>query len=551
VPRKKTSVHKSAIIKKRGVPLADGIGAGKAWLIKTPRPKGLRKKTTHPRNHALEEGKVRHAIQLLSFVIDNAIQQITRRAGEVHAHIFVALKEVLHDPTVLEQIVKIIRTKNYSAYAAIKEEFEYLEKALGESSLHSMREMVGDLIEIKQGLLDALMNPLSLLQDEEPGEGMEARVIISEHLTPRLVLESRGKSIRGILAKHGGKNSHAAILCRALGIPAVSSVENIVDPQFAHATVALNGATGEIALSMAREDVSEYVKTGETVAESGGRQIAAPEQLQIFANINLSEHALQAIASGANGIGLYRTELEFLAAGKFLTEEEQAIKYRNLVMTMMGLPVVIRLLDVSRDKIQPILDTLDRDIDISLRGADFLEAYPDILIRQATAIARAGNLGTVKVLYPMIRNARQFRILKNIVAGIAKASGAPRLEHGVMFEMPSACNDADELFAEADFGSIGTNDLLMHLFNLSRETAAAEVQEKSQDPLIWEYIAQVARSAQRANKPLTICGEMASQPGFIQRFIDLGIDSISVDFIHVRKLQQLIYGPDGNRRHSR
>ena len=530
---------------KYGRPLADGVGEGKIWLITAPLAKRALRRKIYPRHHAREEGKIRHAIQLLSFVIDSAIQQVTMRAGETHAEIFVALKEILHDPTVLEHIVTTIKTKNVTAFAAVQEAFEHLQSELSKSTLFQIGEIAKDLIELEQGLLDALINPLSLFQEKESAgeEGRRGRIIVCKYLTPRLVLESRGRLVKGIVAEHGGENSHAAILCRALGIPAVSNVKGVCDDRFDNAAIALNGATGEVAFSLTKDNVLRYVHT-EVDSAWHSLSVSSPERLHIMANVNLSEHAWQALVSGARGIGLYRTELEFLAAGRFLTEEEQVVKYRSLVMTMMGLPVVIRLLDVSRDKILPILHTIEHEVDTTLRGADFLQAHPHILIQQARAIGRVGDLGTVKILYPMIRNIEQFKELKKIVSEAVKEAGASFLEHGVMFEMPSACDDADEIFKEADFGSLGTNDLLKDLFGFNRETSSAEVQRKAAGPLVWQYIAHVAKCAQKAHKPLTVCGEMAAHPRFIQKFIDLGINAISVDFTHVRRLNKLLAHPE-------
>ena len=528
------------VIKKCGTPIAGGAIGGRAWVVATPVAGQRHRQKVHPKHHKREEGSIRNAIQLLSFVIESAIHQVTMRAGETHAQVFIVLKEILHDPTIMERIVAAITTKNYNAFAAVREVFGGVREDLGRNSVLKDGGILKDLIELEQSLLDALVNPAGLFQQEHrPERGTEGRIMLCKNLTPRLVLESRGKGVVGIIAESGGENSHAAILCRALGIPAVSGIAGVCTERFDGASVALNGATGEVALSRSRKDLSGYVHP-DVLPAMRPRAASAPERVVIFANINLSEHGWQALSAGASGIGLYRTELEFLAAGRFLTEEEQLAKYRNLVITMMGMPVVIRLLDVSRDKVLPILDTIGYAVDPMLEGADFLEANPEILKQQARAIAKTSDLGNVKILYPMIRSARQFRSLKRMVVTAAEEAGAPSLEHGVMFEVPSACEEADEIFADADFGSLGTNDLLKHLLGTDRETGSVEFRKETQNALVWKYIAMVAASARKAGKPLTVCGEMASHHDFVQRFIGLGIHAVSVDFVHVRRLKLLM-----------
>jgi phosphoenolpyruvate-protein kinase (PTS system EI component) len=535
------SIRENEIIKKTGTPISGGIGDGLAWVVIKSVRRNKKKAIISPKYHVREEGKIRHAIQLLSFVIESSIQQVTVRAGEPQAQIFVALKEILHDPSIMKKIVSSIITKNFSAYAAVQEVFGNIRDDLGKRSIFQPGEIVKDLIELEQGLLDALINPISLFKDpkgdcekDKPG-----RIILCKYLTPRLVLESRGRQIKGIVAEFGGGNSHAAILCRALGIPTVSDVAAVCVKRFQSAAVAINGSTGEVVLSMTFDEIRKCLHEDIVPIQGTAPQIG-PVHLRVFANINLSEHAWQAISSGASGVGLYRTELEFLAAGKFLTEEEQFVKYRILMMAMMGMPVVIRLLDVSYDKILPILETIGHEVDPTLTGADFLEAYPEILKIQARAIARVGDLGDVKILYPMVKCAGQFDKLRDIVVKTIKEEGAPHLQHGAMFEVPSACDEADEIFKVADFGSIGTNDLLKHLFKINRETGSASSMNKNaQNPLLWEYISMVAASAIKANKPLTICGEMATHSHFIQRFLSLGIHSISVDFNQVKRIRKL------------
>ncbi len=535
------------IVRKVGIPISDGVGEGKAWVVGATVPGVRSRRRINPRHHAREEGLVRHAIQLLSFVIENAIFQVAARAGEEHAQIFVALKEMLHDPVVLERIVAYIREEDLNAFAAVEKAFGEFKNELQSSSLTRIRDRVQDVMEIERGLLDALVNPLSLVdeEEEESGNGRRwNRVVVSRHLTPRLVIEMRGRRLRGIVTEEGGETSHGAILCRALGIPAVSEVRGIWnEAQRRETRIALDGSTGEVVISSQSTNPLSYLR--ETIEpESAVTDTETFKEVHIYANVNLSEHARQAIASGAEGVGLYRTELEFLAAGKFLSEREQAVCYRNLVLTMMGLPVVIRLLDFSHDKLAPLEEHAPEGIDFDVSRTRFMLKNKQVMRAQARAIAQVVPLGPVKVLYPMVEDADHFAELKNAFEESLDNDFSGQIQHGAMFELPSACEDADRLCEASDFVSLGTNDLMHYLFNIDRNRGKdLFVSREAEDPLLWQTIGKVAEAARKHNLEVTVCGEIASQPRLLQRFIELGVMSISVDISKIRRIKALYEEP--------
>ncbi|MBD3316513.1 MAG: hypothetical protein GF344_12060 [Chitinivibrionales bacterium] len=526
-----------------GVPISPGVAEGHAWVVEsTVRRRSVRRKV-NPRYHEREEGRVRHAFQLLSFVIDHAISEVTRRAGEESARIFTALKEMLHDPGILERIIRHIWTNDLSAFAAVQRVFREFEAEIAKSSLVRIREKVHDLVEIERGLLDALMNPEALVRDDERlSEQRANRVVVGGYLAPRLVLELRGRNQRGIVAEQGGETSHGAILCRALGIPAVSGVKGICGMVTPETQVAFDGATGEVVLAPPEQKNVASLLTSRRRTNHRRLILPAHGTFHIYANINLAEHARRALTVGAEGVGLYRTELEFLAAERFLSEREQAGRYRNLVMTMMGQPVVIRMLDFSPDKMAPLRDRATADMVFDCPRADFLLANRKLFATQARAVAKVASLGQVKVLYPMIRNKEHFLLLRDrFVKATEDIAGMDNLEHGVMFELPSACWEAEGLFEVADFGSLGTNDLEQYLLGTDRESGHAEAVGCPTDGArLWGAIRRVAAAARNAGRDLTVCGEVASHPRYIQRLIGLGINRISVNIAEIRAIRKLL-----------
>jgi phosphoenolpyruvate-protein kinase (PTS system EI component) len=192
-----------------------------------------------------------------------------------------------------------------------------------------------------------------------------------------------------------------------------------------------------------------------------------------MANLNFARNAITALAAGAQGIGLYRTEFEFMVANRLLTEQEQFVRYRKVVIAMMGLPVTIRLIDIAADKSPEILSSFGGNIDPSCCGAQFLLSRPGLFKTQARAIARAAAFGPVRVLYPMVTDAAQFLCLKKAFCNAAADKSLPALLHGAMIEQPSAVDDAGRIFESADFACLGTNDLTKHLLHVDRDTAIA------------------------------------------------------------------------------
>jgi phosphotransferase system enzyme I (PtsI) len=235
------------------------------------------------------------------------------------------------------------------------------------------------------------------------------------------------------------------------------------------------------------------------------------------------------VAARAEGIGLYRTEMELLVEGRLLSETEQAARYTDVVRAMAGKPVYIRLLDFGADKAATCLDLSPQgDFRPGLRGAELLLACPELLHTQARALARASRHGPIHVIYPMIVGVNQFRELRvrfdEAVANL-QPSG---LRHGVLFEVPSACLEAQRILGLADFGCIGTNDLIQYLFAADRTNGVLSSDTCLEtESVLWRIIQGLSRAAKAAGKPMAICGELAGNPDLTRRVIQAGISAVS------------------------
>jgi phosphoenolpyruvate-protein kinase (PTS system EI component) len=248
-----------------------------------------------------------------------------------------------------------------------------------------------------------------------------------------------------------------------------------------------------------------------------------------MANISNSGEVTLAVHHQAEGIGLYRTEMEFFAEDRILSEEEQYQRYTTVLQAMNGKPVCFRLLDFGGDKRAPFLG-LPEEVNPSLgfRGSRLLLERHDLLRPQARALARASVLGPVNVLYPMIVDREQFLKLRAVFQNATADLPSGQLRHGVMFEVPSACLQARRLLDVAEFGSIGTNDLIQFLFAVDRSNSQVNEDITLDQPILWSLLSDIASAARETGCPVSLCGEAASHVQFLPALTEIGLTTLSV-----------------------
>jgi phosphoenolpyruvate-protein kinase (PTS system EI component) len=235
------------------------------------------------------------------------------------------------------------------------------------------------------------------------------------------------------------------------------------------------------------------------------------------------------VAAGAEGIGLYRTEFELLQVARVLTEEEQVTRYQAVLAAAAGRPVTFRLFDLGSDKQFPALGIpAETNPALGWRGARLLLGRPELFGDQARAIVRAAAGQPVRVLYPMITDAAQFLELKRRFLNATGELDVRHISHGVMFEVPAACLEADSVLAVADFASIGTNDLTQYLFAVDRDNDLVAGDFSADQPALWRVLDLLVQAAAAAGKSLTLCGELGGNPLVVPRLIGLGLRTVSV-----------------------
>ena len=514
----------------KGIPVSGGVSISKVCMFSEQKHVDIPVVKISEKDTGVEIDRLNKASDTVAQRLDALKDEVKQRIGTAEAEIFVAQKMILEDISLKEKLYKVINEAHSNAEFAVISTFDDYEKKLLQVDNEYIKERASDIGELKRRLLNELNNtsPSFKCQGQAHCELGYDRVVVAKELTPILTMELSSDKLQGFVTERGGITSHAAILARALGVPAVSGIKDITDTISCGTEILVNGYTGEVVLWPTDKTI-EKVKDKLAERDKLFRPVQPISELKVMANISLVADAKEAKDMFAEGIGLYRTEYELLSAGKILSEEEQFERYKFLIQLMGGEPVTYRLLDIGGDKHGDFLNIpREENPHLGFRGSRLLVARPDIFKVQARALARASQFGEVNVLYPMIISLEQFRKLKQIFMDYVSDLTIGTINHGIMFEVPSACMQADDIMREADFASIGTNDLIQFFFAIDRNNELVAFDYDPNHSAFWSLLQSLVGAAKKHNKPISMCGELAGDPVYLKKLMDIGLDCISV-----------------------
>ena len=515
----------------KGLKVSEGVSIAPVCLFNEHRHNNLPIYKVSKDSTKHEIVRFERAISIVEGHLDTLRKDIRNKVGEAEAQIFSAQKVILKDTSLKQEVVALIENRNYSAGSATVEVLEGYETLISQIDDQYIKERASDIGEIKRRLLDVLIdiNPSLKCGNTSRCQKGKNRIVVAEEITPTLTLYLETDHTLGFVMERGGTGSHAAILARALGIPAVSGLKNIHNQLFCSTTLIIDGDNGLVIAWPSENTIEEYSSKAAVKRSQPLENIQTPKKFQVFFNISTSSEIDAALALAPDGIGLYRTEYECLAENNLLTEQEQYEIYSKVLKSMRGKPVYLRALDVGGDKSASFLDLPKEDNPyLGLRGARLLLAKPELLIPQARAIARASVFGPVNVMFPMIADLVQFRKLKTAFQEAISDLRKGEIHYGLMFEVPSACLQASEILKEAEFGSIGSNDLIQYLFAVDRNNELVAHDYSADNPIFWSLLKRIVHAAKKNRRPLSICGEIAGYPEYISKLIDYGIKTFSV-----------------------
>jgi phosphoenolpyruvate-protein phosphotransferase (PTS system enzyme I) len=525
--------RKKIVRKFQGLSINSGRVAGKVCLFSAERHKAV------PQYSLKNEDAITHELDRFQEVLDQCSEELNHIANEVtdsigkaESEIFLTQKHIMNDPKVLAEVRREVSEQHKNAEWAISKVLGRFEEQFAKLDNQYLRERSSDIGEIRRRLLSRLSNKRSgfVCQGQAHCVHGENRIIVADELTSEMVTAMKFEKVLGFVTEHGGITSHAAIIARSLGIPAVSGITGIMEVVQCGDEMIVDGDKGEAYLNP-DPGLIETVIPLEQVQDENVCLLVTPPGMEVMANVSTVEDARRAHLAGADGIGLVRTEMLFIKADRLLSLDEQYAFYAEVSKEMDGKTVTFRLLDAGGDKPIPSLRIKqEANPFLGWRGSRFLLGNPDIFEEQVKAIGRVSAFGKIRILFPMVVDTVQ---LKALVEGTRKALG--KIDHepgniqiGVMFEIPSAFLDAREILKLVDFGSIGSNDLIQYLFAIDRGNEMVSQDYNPEHPTLWNLLKLIAGIANDLGKPLSICGEMAAREGIPTRLLEIGITSLSV-----------------------
>ena len=465
--------------------------------------------------------------------LELAAQRVARSVGQAESEIFRTQRHILNDPALNNEILSLVTEKQRNIEAAVFEVYLSYEDRIARLHDDYFRQRSSDISEIRQRLLDKLLNtqPGFSCRGQHDCRRGHNRIIVAEELTADMMVHMDLEKVLGIVTEHGGTSSHAAIIARSVGVPAVTGLRGIYGTVDCGSRLLLDGDTGMVIVDPDQEMVDQLLPA-EPVVTDAVCHLTSPPGTRVMANASLLEDVRQAAQLRADGIGLFRTEIMFMQAGRPPTEQEQFEYYSAVVAQMGEGEVTFRLVDIGGDKDLPFL-SIEKETNpyLGYRGSRFLLGNQGLFSSQVRALLRLSALTTVNIMFPMVVDSLQLERLTRFVRDLVPVIDGVRSDKirlGAMLEVPSACLQAAEILKRVDFASIGSNDLIQYLFAVDRNNELVSHDYNPHHPVLWEMLASMSARARELGKPLSICGEMAGRENIPGRLVSIGISTLSV-----------------------
>ena len=535
----------------KGIGASAGIGIGKVVVIKE---QSLDYKKETITDAEAEKKRLSEAIEVFIDKTTKMVEAMKVTAGEQESEILEGHILMIQDPAIKEQIDAKIDDEKINAEAAVEEACDFFAQifAMAEDELTQQR--ASDLGDIKTRLIKILLG----IEEVDISAVPEGTVLVAEDLTPSMTAGINPANVEGVLTEIGGKTSHSAIICRSMEIPAVLSVENIVSIVKDGDVVVLDGATGEAYVNPEDSVLEDYkAKKAAYLEEKAAlskfigqaSQTADGRVVELVANIGGPDEAARVVECDGEGVGLFRTEFLFMDRDSVPTEEEQFKAYKTVAETLEGKPVIIRTLDIGGDKALPYLGLeTEENPFLGFRAVRFCLKRPDIYRPQLRALLRASAFGKIRIMVPLVTCVDELRAVKALleeIKGELDAEGIAYnkdVEVGVMMETAAASLIADILAKEADFFSIGTNDLTGYTMAADRGNSDVAYLYSAYNPAVLRSIKNIIGAANKEGIMAGMCGEAASDPLLVPVLLAFGLNEFSVSataILATRKVMSL------------
>jgi phosphotransferase system enzyme I (PtsI) len=534
-----------------GIAVSKGIAIGKAVLISRAALEVSHYLVEAGREEA-EAQKLLDAFEQVRLELAQLRQGLPKDAPQEMAAFLDVHGMILADPALAEKPIKLIRTQRLNAAWALTTELNDLLEQFADIEDAYLKERANDIRQVAERVVKALnaqkkdpLNDADFLPASDVG--VES-IIVAHDIAPHDMLRFKEHAFTGFVTDLGGKTSHTAIVARSMEIPAVVGVRHASEMIRHGDWLVLDGEHGVVVVAPDEQLLTEYRKL-QTQALKEARKLkqlkhAKTEtvdrvEIELFANIELPEDAIQAVKLGAVGVGLFRSEFLFMDRKLALPDEEQQYQeYRRVVDLMHGLPINIRTIDVGADK------ALGGGGDVSqtgtsplgLRAIRWSLTEPEIFLTQLRAILRASAHGQARIMIPMLAHAKEidetFRLIEKAKQQLHQRGKAfnPDIQVGAMIEIPAAALMLPLFIDRFDFLSIGTNDLIQYTLAIDRADHSVAHLYDPLHPAILNLLSSIIDQAKRADVPVAVCGEMAGDPALTKLLLALGLTDFSMHF---------------------
>jgi phosphotransferase system enzyme I (PtsI) len=534
-----------------GIAASPGIVVGRLKVVDRQRL-SVTEYQIHPKGVAAEIARLKSAIAATRAGLESLKTDLEGTTGDEHLFILDTHLLILADERLFVETASIIESLLINAEGALQRTLQKYRSSFAAIEDVYLRERINDVETVVEKILRTMTGETHEII--VPDNGLT--IVAAHDLSPADILQMDRTQIIGLVTEVGGRTSHASILARAFELPAVTGVEGITTLALDGSPVIVDGVSGRVVVnpdretfldSLQRKRRYEYIEFELSKLRDLPAMTLDGYRMQLRGNVEIPEEGLSVLSHGGTGIGLYRTEMLFMNRREMPEEEEQFRVYAAVQQTVAPHPLTIRTLDAGGDKLlEGVPHCTEQNPALGMRAIRLSLSMAGEFKKQLRAILRVSALGTVRVMFPMISGLDELRRSKELLEECKaelSADGIPfdsRIQVGIMIEIPSAVTMADLLAPEADFFSIGTNDLIQYTLAIDRSNEHLSELYQPLHPAVLRSLRRVVEAARTAGIEACICGEMAGDPLYLPILLGLGFDELSMGSASIPRVKQIL-----------